>query len=1293
MIAAVLYLPYESSTDPFPLLWWFYKLVDSFPPDDIVFICDSDGYFADPAKHLGYHAIREDSQKIYSYNIPLLQSLSKYKKIVFDPFSGKDFKDYNDTFSYRKDSMRNRQEGLEYALEKALSHISNDGITIDCVLCWGDIPSIKAVCRKTSVPYVSTELGPFRNWTYSNCGLFSLDGILESCEQRYEIFLAEKDDIKTQIPLYSQAEIMALMLEDGFEQALEPYEPEYEMGIALPYSGVLPEEYSRLLEYAHSFPGSVLVRPHPTDVDSKEIYGVEIDTSDNSLEFIKKCKRVASVNSNTSVEALLLNKIVFTIGEASHSWLAHKQITNTQLPSCSLEKFNFYIFAGLVPLEFCFNKDYILWRLSNPTEAEIYQKNLSYWSFERIKRLLPLKSKVNENNRELTLLHDAHNARQADVEALSLQLRTMHEKMDAQYEDLTDRLLKSQSDVVRAQKAHIDAQEKYMRLEQEFLEEQSISGELREKSVRLELELLQSQQNLSEAKAYFEEVKNELTVSKNELTVSENLLSTEHSLLLDTQALLSQTQQDLINALGHVELLLPADRELTALKKTWFYRFASFPRRVLFPQGTKRRFVLRLIKVSFRHPILTLKNFRPSKIKNLMKITSNGEYGRANEIVSLKLSANQPLDAKIDVEAVKNTKDYESFSFPDYSKPLISIIIPVYNQFSYTYACLKSILNNTSIPYEVIIADDCSNDQTNKIGEIVSNVVHIRNERNLRFLLNCNNAAKYAKGEYLFFLNNDTQVQPEWLEPLVAIMKNDETIGLAGSKLVYPDGRLQEAGGILWQDGSAWNYGRFENPENPEYNYVKDSDYISGAAIMVRKKVWDKLGGFDERFAPAYYEDTDLAFAVRSLGYRTVYQPKSVVVHFEGISNGTDTSAGQKQYQIDNAEKFLTKWKSVLEKDHFPNAENVFQARDRSRYKKTILFIDHYVPMFDKDAGSRNTFSYVKLFVEMGYHVLFLGDNFFPHQPYTDVLQQMGVEVLYGVWYKDNWKSWLTLNGTKIDYVYMNRPHISEKYIDSIKKHTKAKIIYHGVDLHCARLRAQYEVEKDVSLLKEADDWEKRERKLFSQSDIMLTVSEKEKPIIEKMEPGKPVIVLPILFFDDFPDIKPFSSRKDILFVGGFAHNPNVDGVLWFAREVLPLLPSVKFIIVGSNPPEKIQKLANENIVVKGFVSDEDLAELYSHCRVAVAPLRFGAGVKGKTIEAMHNLIPLVSTSFGIEGLPKLDEIVPPCDEAADFAKEISIFLDSDDACHKAAEKYKEWLKKWFSTKRAVEVINEMTKK
>ncbi|MHB8292509.1 MAG: glycosyltransferase family 2 protein, partial [bacterium] len=312
--------------------------------------------------------------------------------------------------------------------------------------------------------------------------------------------------------------------------------------------------------------------------------------------------------------------------------------------------------------------------------------------------------------------------------------------------------------------------------------------------------------------------------------------------------------------------------------------------------------------------------------------------------------------------------------FPIFETPVaVSIIIPVYNQWDYTYMCLKSILENTkdnNIPYEITIADDNSSDDTiGSIEKYVKNVKLIRNKNNLGFLKNCNNAAKYASGKYILFLNNDIDVQKDWLKNLLELLENNKSIGMAGPKFIYPDGTLLEAGGIIWKDGESWHYGRYDNPDRPEYNYIKEVDYISGACIMIEKKLFDNIGGFDEIYAPAYYEDADLAFEVRKRGYKVVYQPESVVAHYENITykksnikniknrnklknikekninketnikntnkiniNNNDIKINQNNINgrdISNKEKFKQKWKYVLENEHYKQMTNILIAKDR----------------------------------------------------------------------------------------------------------------------------------------------------------------------------------------------------------------------------------------------------------------------------------------------------------------------------------------------------------------------------
>lgn len=247
--------------------------------------------------------------------------------------------------------------------------------------------------------------------------------------------------------------------------------------------------------------------------------------------------------------------------------------------------------------------------------------------------------------------------------------------------------------------------------------------------------------------------------------------------------------------------------------------------------------------------------------------------------------------------------------------PLVSIIIAVYNHFDYTYNCLLSILEQTKdVSYEIILVNDCSSDGTAGYVEKIHQIVYIENSENLGFLRSCNKAALLAKGKYLCFLNNDTQVTAGWLNHMLSVFHTDKNTGLVGAKLVFPYGLLQEAGGLVDYTGQPANYGRYGDPEDIRHNVLRETDYCSGACILVLKEDFESFEGFDKRYIPAYYEDTDLAFAIRyHLNKKVYYQPLTEIIHFEGISSGKTIVAGSvKEYQLINSKKFIEKWSPVI---------------------------------------------------------------------------------------------------------------------------------------------------------------------------------------------------------------------------------------------------------------------------------------------------------------------------------------------------------------------------------------------
>lgn len=585
----------------------------------------------------------------------------------------------------------------------------------------------------------------------------------------------------------------------------------------------------------------------------------------------------------------------------------------------------------------------------------------------------------------------------------------------------------------------------------------------------------------------------------------------------------------------------------------------------------------------------------------------------------------------------KNEISINDIDIPYFENPKVSVLIPVYGKIEYTLACLKSISENIpKVSFEVIVMDDNSPDNSIYILRKVKNIKTIINPENLGFLRSCNNGAKNAKGEYLLFLNNDTRVMNGWLDRLLETFKNFPNCGLAGSKFIYPDGLLQEAGGIVWQDGSAWNYGSRQDPNKPEFNYAREVDYISGASIMVPSELFTKLGGFDEYYAPAYYEDTDLALRIRKLQKSVIYQPLSEVVHFEGISSGTDTSSGVKSYQVINSKKFLQRWKNTLI-NHRSNGVEPHLERDRN-VKGRVLFIDACTPTPDQDSGSIDIYNLMKVFVQMGWVVTFIPeDNYAYMDRYTADLQKLGVQALYYPYIKSV-DEHINLFGNCYDLVMAFRPSVTQKHIVNIrKKCPKAKIIFNTVDLHFLRLEREAEIKKDFLIANEGHKLKKIELELMKQVDLTTVVSSTEFEILKELNVER-VVHLPFSR-EISPSKVPFESRSGLIFVGGFQHNPNIDAVKYFVFEIMPLLrksiPDLVFNIAGSNTPNEIYDLACNDIKVHGFV--EDLEYLLSTMRLNVAPLRYGAGTKGKVVQALSNSLPTVGTTIAFEGMNMVD--------------------------------------------------------
>ena len=636
--------------------------------------------------------------------------------------------------------------------------------------------------------------------------------------------------------------------------------------------------------------------------------------------------------------------------------------------------------------------------------------------------------------------------------------------------------------------------------------------------------------------------------------------------------------------------------------------------------------------------------------------------------------AKQTLDTlnQITLDSFLNTNS--RLNFPLVENPEISIIIILYNRAEITLSCLYSLLRNPFQSFELILVDNNSTDTTRQLLQQINGAKIIRNHQNLHYLLSCNQGSKVAQGNYLLFLNNDAQVLGNSIPSALETIKSSDDIGAVGGKLILPDGTLQEAGSIIWQDGTCLGYGRGNSPTAPEYQFKRTVDYCSAAFLLTRRDLFLELGGFDEDYQPAYFEETDYCVRLQKLGKKIIYDPNVNILHYEFASSSNTGSSEQAIALMEKNQKiFQQKHKDWFSSQYPTELKNLIFARTQGREKpKRILFIDDRIPHPWLGSGYTRSHSILCNLVKLGYFVtLYPGD--LRHLEdwstiYSDIPQTVEVMRGYGLIMLEDF---LRERQGYYDLVFISRPHnikhlnsilAKENLLQSTKVIYDAEAIFSIRDYEYKRLNQINftEIERQKAITEEIQ--------LAKNSHHIITVSSQEKQ--QFLAQGYTNVSLLGHSLSINPTPKTFAERENLLFVGSIyeKESPNADSILWLTSEIFPLIQKqlgqdIELIIIGNNTAEEIEQkvniLNNQSIKILGKV--DDLTPFYNQARLFVAPTRYAAGIPHKVHEAVAYGLPIVTTSLIAQQLGwKHETELLVADNGVNFAQEcVKLYQDS----------------------------------
>ncbi len=710
------------------------------------------------------------------------------------------------------------------------------------------------------------------------------------------------------------------------------------------------------------------------------------------------------------------------------------------------------------------------------------------------------------------------------------------------------------------------------------------------------------------------------------------------------------------------------------------------------PRGSKRRGMLRF---GFR----AVRGAARSRVPEFIAALRSSFVNRFRDTLPGKMvgAARECLTSAREFNRFQREIRSDPPSLPEFSSIGASIIIPDSKGPLDTLACLKSIASHApGVTFEVIVVSERSARQTSSTLGQIPGLVVAGSPRNSGFARSCARGAAIARGEYLVFLQNTATVTDGWIAAMAATFQELPEVGLVAPKRLHLDGRLKNEGETIECEATGSRHSRTDDPEHPRHNFVRELESCWPACMMIPRDLFSQIGGFDVEFDREADAGAALAFNVRRAGYGVFYQPAARIFDRESLDHGAAATPAAATLRLINQPHFRNRSSERIDSQQARASSRALNGTDSAAVpsrKGRVLVIDWSLPRPDQDSGSFRMMEILKAIRASGNHVAFVPADMAYNAPYARNLQRIGVEVAYQPFYPSV-PEYLEQHGQEFELVIVSRADIASRFVEPVRRSApRAKLVFDTVDLHYLREERAAELLNSTRLRNVARRRKRQELVLASQCDATLVVSPVEQAILERECPEIDVRLLSNVM--DVPRDEPpgYDSRRHLVFIGGFGHAPNVDAVVYFVGQILPLvlerLPDLVLQIVGSDAPDRIRDLAGTNIQVLGYVPE--VKPIFDRAWVSVAPLRFGAGVKGKVNQSMALGVPTVVTPVAAEGMHLVHEHNSMiADDPASFADSIVRLCTSRELWERISANGRENVREHFSVESASRQIDEL---